>query len=89
MVYSGCVCGGRTGIQRAGDIPGCRRDAPAGRRQQEAVDRGRGPLDGRAPLALRRHRPRPAAPPGGHPGAQRHGSVRSRSTFHSILCLQW
>lgn len=49
-----------SGVQRAGDLPGCGRDAPAGGRQQEALHRGRGGLHGRAPLALRRHRARAA-----------------------------
>lgn len=48
------------GVQRAGDIPGRGRDAPAGRRQQEALHRGRRRLHGRASLALRRHRARAA-----------------------------
>lgn len=47
-----------SGVQRAGDIPGRGRDAPAGGRQQEAVHRRRGRLHGRAPLAVRRHRAR-------------------------------
>ena len=49
-----------SGVQRAGDIPWRGRDPPAGGRQQEAVDRGRGGLHGRAPVALRRYRARTA-----------------------------
>lgn len=48
------------GVQRAGDIPRCGRDAPARRRQQEAVHSRRRGFHGRAPVALRRHRARAA-----------------------------
>lgn len=62
------------GVQRARYLPGRGRNAPAGRRQQEAVNRGSRGLHGRAPFALRRHR------------AGATTQVSTRRTYTSSLC---
>ena len=71
--HSGALAAADQRVPRARHLHRRRRDPPARRRQDEALDRGRGRLDGRASVALRGHRARPTPPPGDHRRAERHG----------------